>query len=173
MDLGNLNIHIPIPVVNKAGRGTAFSYTLSYDSSIWFPVSSSGAESWQPVTNWGWRGETEAAIGYITFDSYDTSCNVLVDGINHVYTYIEEDGFVYHDPSGTAHGFNISYNNAPSACGIGRGTFSGIANDGSGYAMNTSGVVTTRDGRPATWASGAHAGFLSKRTPKPFSAGSS
>jgi hypothetical protein len=38
VNLGNLNVHFAIPVLNKAGRGAPFSYSLGYDSSIWFPV---------------------------------------------------------------------------------------------------------------------------------------
>src|SRR5439155_142921 len=42
VNLGNLNVHFGIPVVNKAGRGMPFSYVLSYDSSVWFPLGVSG-----------------------------------------------------------------------------------------------------------------------------------
>ena len=34
INLANLNSHISIPVLNKAGRGTNFTYDLSYDSSV-------------------------------------------------------------------------------------------------------------------------------------------
>jgi hypothetical protein len=56
VNLGNLNVHFAIPVVNKAGRGMPFSYNLAYDSSIWEPVTSNGTTSWTNVTdtNWGW-----------------------------------------------------------------------------------------------------------------------
>src|SRR5712692_5132389 len=66
MNLGNLNVHFAIPVVNKAGRGMAFPYNLSYDNSVWYPVGVSGSQNWQPVQNWGWRGQTEIAVGYVT-----------------------------------------------------------------------------------------------------------
>ncbi len=35
IDLANLNVHLDIPVVNKAGREVNFTYDLSYDSSVW------------------------------------------------------------------------------------------------------------------------------------------
>lgn len=38
VNLGNLNVHFAIPVVHKAGRGMAFTYDLSYDSSVWTVV---------------------------------------------------------------------------------------------------------------------------------------
>src|SRR4029077_5791431 len=51
INLANLNSHIAIPVLHKSGRGTDFTYDLSYDSSVWYPVGSSGNQNWQPVTN--------------------------------------------------------------------------------------------------------------------------
>src|SRR5437763_16778075 len=67
INLANLNSHIDIPVLRRPGRGTNFTYDLSYDSSVWYPVTSGGVTSWQPVTNWGWRGQTESATGYISY----------------------------------------------------------------------------------------------------------
>src|SRR5216684_1054598 len=55
VDLGNLNVHFAIPILHKAGRGLPFNYDLSYDSSVWTPVGSSGSQSWQPAANWGWQ----------------------------------------------------------------------------------------------------------------------
>lgn len=67
INLANLNAHIAIPVLHKAGRGTDFTYDLSYDSSVWYPVTSGSTTSWQPVLSWGWRGQTEIATGYISY----------------------------------------------------------------------------------------------------------
>lgn len=33
----NLNVHLAIPVMNKAGRGMPFYYILTNDSSVWYP----------------------------------------------------------------------------------------------------------------------------------------
>jgi len=66
INLANLNSHITIPVLHKAGRGTNFTYDLSYDSSVWYPVGVSGSQTWQPVTNFGWRGQTEVVAGYVS-----------------------------------------------------------------------------------------------------------
>ena len=49
LNLANLNAHWGIPVLHKAGRGTNFTYDLSYDSSVWYPVLSGSAKTWQPV----------------------------------------------------------------------------------------------------------------------------
>src|ERR1700722_8733380 len=66
LNLGNLNVHFVIPIRQKAGRGTPFTYSLVYDSSIWAPITSSGTQSWQPSNTapnntlpnsyWGWQG---------------------------------------------------------------------------------------------------------------------
>ncbi len=41
----NLNVHLTIPVIAKAGRGLPFGYSLIYDSSVWFPVGVSGSQT--------------------------------------------------------------------------------------------------------------------------------
>src|SRR5882762_6108032 len=76
INLANLNSHLTIPVLHKAGRGTDFTYDLSYDSSIWYPVGVSGSQTWQPVTNFGWRGLTEVLTGYVSnTTTHVTVCN--------------------------------------------------------------------------------------------------
>jgi hypothetical protein len=35
INVGNLDVHFSIPVLNKSGRGLPFYYNLSYDSSVW------------------------------------------------------------------------------------------------------------------------------------------
>ena len=74
INLGDLDVHFCIPVVSKAGRGLPFNYSLCYDSSIWFPDSSSGVTTWAPVKNWGWRSQTDAATGYLYNSSATTTC---------------------------------------------------------------------------------------------------
>ena len=44
IDLANLNTHFCIPIVNKTGRGTPFTYSLCYDSSLWTPYGSQGCD---------------------------------------------------------------------------------------------------------------------------------
>jgi len=34
VNVGNLNLHLTVPVLHKPGRGLPFAYDLSYDSSI-------------------------------------------------------------------------------------------------------------------------------------------
>ena len=62
---GNLNVHFEIPIINKAGRGLPFTYTLTYDSSVWYPYG-----AWTPVNNWGWSAVTAVALtGYVSYSA--------------------------------------------------------------------------------------------------------
>jgi len=67
VDLGNLNVHFTVPVIQKAGKGVPFSYSLAYDSSVWYPVTVSGHLTWQMVPNAGWSINSQATAGYVTY----------------------------------------------------------------------------------------------------------
>ena len=143
INLGNLNVHFAIPVVNKAGRGMPFTYDLSYDSSVWYPSSSSGTLTWTPVQNWGWRGQTEAAVGYITYTSSSgVKCNP--DGHETHLT-----NYVYHDMFGVPHNFPGS---VTLSCDGNSNALNATATDGSGYILNIpiddnlSASITSRSG---------------------------
>ena len=56
VDRGSLNVHFSIPILNKAGRGLPFQYTLVYDGLIWSPVSSGGSVLWSPDASFGLHG---------------------------------------------------------------------------------------------------------------------
>jgi len=151
----NLNVHFAIPVVEKAGRGLRFDYLLSYDSSVWTPTGSSGAQTWTPAGQqassiagtWGWRGFYEAYAGYNTYTSTNRFC--VIGGTYYYWTVYSN--FTYHDSTGTSHSFNITTNLASTQCGISPVTSgTAIATDGSGLTMSvtnyTSAVVYTRSG---------------------------
>src|SRR5437879_1882577 len=64
----NLNVHIVVPVLNKPGRGLPLNYNLTYDGSIWYPVGSSGNQTWVSNTSWGWGATvTGSTVGYVTY----------------------------------------------------------------------------------------------------------
>ena len=139
VNVGNLNVHFAIPVVHKAGRGMNFTYDLSYDSSIWTPVTSSGVTQWQPQSNWGWRGATEVATGYLSWGTGKIRC--LVNG-----QWVWESStrnYVYHDAWGAQHPFPGVETNFPTC---GSSNHSGTASDGSGYTINNT-TITTRGGQ--------------------------
>ena len=174
INLANLNSHIAIPVRNKAGRGLNFTYDLSYDSSVWYPIGSSGSQSWQPVGNWGWRGATEAATGYTSASSTNVTCYQC-----NPYTCWTATGEVivsnwaYHDAWGVPHPFSGEADLYTGACpnmpGPSTG-FTSTATDGSGYTLTvavsgsniSSAIVTGSDGKvlngPYNSSSGAGSG---------------
>jgi RHS repeat-associated protein len=150
LNLGNLNVHFAIPVVNKTGRGLPFAYNLSYDSSIWTPVTSSGVTTWQPDSNWGWIPQTDASLGRVTESTTNIPClNPLYPpGLKYLpgpfYT-----NYAYRDSFNVAHPFNIQVKLG--ACGqTSPLPATAVATDGSGYTISTSGLggtITARTGK--------------------------
>src|SRR5579862_4692836 len=131
VELGGLNAHIAIPVLHKKGRGTDFTYDLSYDTSVWYP-SGSGTGSWQPVLNWGWRGQTEIATGYLSrFFTILRTCRDRNGNI--IGQQYEYSNWTYHDPFGTPHRFRDISILVSGQCGTGE-NFNDITD---GYTLTT------------------------------------
>src|SRR5713101_8316194 len=134
INLANLNSHIAVPVLHKAGRsGFNFTYDLSYDPSVWTEVTSGSTTTWQPVLNWGWRGQTEVATGYISRSSTilrtcrDRSGNVT--GVEILYY-----NWIFHDPFGRS----IAYPGDESIFASGDcGTTSNFSDISFGYTLTT------------------------------------
>jgi hypothetical protein len=151
INLANLNTHWAIPVVHKPGRGTNFSYDLSYDSSIWFPVGVTGSQSWQPSSNWGWAGQTQVATGYIGYSLSTTRC-LLDPGPPRQYgTVYNYRNWYYVDEFGTAHGFGYFWGVQDSDCGTSSSGTS-TATDGSGFSISANALgptanITSRSGK--------------------------
>jgi hypothetical protein len=177
IDLANLNSHITVPVLHKAGRGMDFSYDLSYDSSVWYPV----AGSWHSTTNWGWRGITEVATGYISVFAESLSCTTAS---NQTLPFTGYTNFAYHDAFGTVHKFNtLTVYAGPGVprCFNGPGSGTDSANDGSGFSItaraatsSVSASVTSRSGQvfQAPVESGAGSGTVTDRNGNIMSVGS-
>jgi len=150
IDLGNLNIHIDIPVLNKPGRGTNFTYDLSYDSSVWYPVGTSGNQVWTPVNNWGWRGVTEVATGYISYTVTSTLC---LDNHGNKYFggHTTYSNWVYHDVYGISHRFSGTTQEIMSPCiNAGETSLNITTADGSGFklqAVGPGGSVFSKQGQ--------------------------
>lgn len=138
INLGNLNVHFAIPVLNKTGRGIPFYYNLSYDSSVWYPATVSGIKSWVPAQAFGWRGDTEIATGYMSYNYISGVC--LVGTVREPSTIITL--VAYHDSFGVIHGFSGGL----TFCGsTQKNTLQTNANDGSGYQIQSyAGPVVTR-----------------------------
>ncbi len=131
VNLANLDVHFSIPVFSRAGKGMPFYFNLTYDGLVWVPVSSSGAVSWVPVSNWGWTAQTNAVTGYISYPITSYSC--LGGG------FVWTDGpFTYFDTSGTSHTFagTVKYTNDTDNCGSQQNSLSVRATDNSGLLLN-------------------------------------
>ncbi len=67
VNLANLNVHLDIPIRQKAGRGLPFRYDLAYDSSILYPSTVGGGGTWLPVANWGWKNSGPTLLPYVSY----------------------------------------------------------------------------------------------------------
>jgi hypothetical protein len=112
INVGNLNVHLDISVLHKAGRGMPFTYDLSYDSSVWTPVNVGGVMQWQPVLNWGWEGSTAISTGYLSYSSNSNVCVTVTGNGQYGPPVVTDTGtvtvlsnYVYHDPWGESHPF--------------------------------------------------------------------
>lgn len=152
VDLDDLNVHFAIPIVQKQGRGMPFTYILSYDSSIWYKGTSGSYYQWQPVTNWGWHVQTDAATGWINYLSNTTRCMIsgnVIGGQTTTYS-----GWLYYDTSGTPHKFTghtqviINFGGTNNTCPPSQTTsFTNTTSDGSGYTLHATGGSGTITGR--------------------------
>jgi hypothetical protein len=153
INIGNLNVLLNIPVLNKAGRGIPLTYNLAYNSSVWYPVTSGSTTSWTPVQQFGWQGLQPAGQAQITYQT-QFSAPTCVNNSEQRITYQQWlfSGIQYVDPTGVRHGFNadltfISGSSSVDGEGgcpansIGSAT-SLVAADGSGYTA----TVTPGDG---------------------------
>lgn len=178
VNLGNLNANLTIPIVNKPGRGQNFVYNLTYDSSVWYPVGSSGSQSWQPVNTtswWGWRGLSAPAFGGTVTYSVSTSsgqCGQYGQNSWEQWTY---SNIIYTDPTGGTHSWigtvGVYISSTGSMCPPTGASPSGptvaVSNDGSGYSaewqISSSGIaiqMLTRTGNTIT--PGASSGMISE-----------
>ena len=152
VNLANLNAHIAVPVRHKTGRGTNFTYDLSYDTSVWYPVGSSGSQSWHPVYNWGWRAQTEVATGYASFSNAGiTDCST---GGKKTGSETNYNNWIYHDPFGVSHPVAGTTQVLSGTCSSYTPSFVNTATDGSGITLhavgNTFAAVTTTSGKVFT-----------------------
>ena len=138
INLANLNSHITIPVLHKAGRGMNFIYDLSYDSAVWYPVTTGGTTTWTAASNLGWRGATEVSTGYLSFTHTTITCpNLNQPPRPPTWSDFLYVNFYYHDSYGITHPFlNVDYD--PGVCGPGPGYGPVAANDNSGYSLTIS-----------------------------------
>jgi len=111
VDLGSLNVHFAIPVVNKSGRGLAFQYSLVYDGLVWSPSSSSGSGVWAPSSSFGLHGQLgEGFLGSLSYLQRLIKCyGQQGQGGGFTWEPIYSN-YVYSDGFGVSHFFPYQYN---------------------------------------------------------------
>jgi RHS repeat-associated protein len=142
VNLGNNNVHFAIPVIHKKGRaGFDFNYDLTYDNSIWYPVTSNGVTSWQPVSNWGWAGLTAPTTGYVTYTSTNSGPACYFSGTAYGQQYTQAN-WTYVDSFGAVHNFSgttLRYVGAAAYCPPDT-SMTSTTNDGSGWTLSATGI---------------------------------
>jgi RHS repeat-associated protein len=152
VNLQDLNVNFPIPIVNTPGRGMNFRLALVNDSSIY----RSGGTAWLPVTDqsgnptWGWKAVSPT--GSIAFRVTTIQIRCGDGSFNFKTTY---NHYTYVDPAGTTHSFPLVSVNDDGCTGLISGTTSGFASDNSGYFLADPGagfpVVTSHSGITVDW----------------------
>ncbi len=151
VNLADLNVHYQIPIRQKNGL-VPFYYILTYDSSVWQPVGTSGHQTWLPPSNsnWGWRVLTPLVMGSVTFSETQEVC---YDLNSNAYNYNLYSNFAYTDPSGTVHqapsGFGVSDERdvAPMCKPTGKPlTGKSVIYDDYGYTISASISISDFDG---------------------------
>ncbi|HEU5400120.1 MAG TPA: RHS repeat-associated core domain-containing protein [Terriglobales bacterium] len=132
INVGNLNVHLDIPVFHKTGRGIPFAYDLTFDNLLWQPVGVSGSQAWEPADNFGWLAQTVVMTGYLSYSTHEYLCDYPPPERKNFWIY---DTWVYHDPWGRSHSFNGELEYDPSGCDSTINSFTSGALDGSGYTL--------------------------------------
>jgi RHS repeat-associated protein len=135
INLGNLNGHLTIRVMNKPGRGANFTYDLSYDTSVWYPVTSGGSKIWYLLK--GWTTASPATMGYVTYQTTGPyHCRFFQETQWVTEYYHLYNNWLYTDSLGIAHTLigAIQDGGAPD-CGPADSEIL-TTNDGSGYKLS-------------------------------------
>jgi RHS repeat-associated protein len=144
INLANLNAHWTFPILRKNGRGLPFDFYLTFDSSVWAPVTSGSTVSWQPAPNFGLGGSANFIGGVIALQSTTSGiCGVFPSGgftTTTTYTWSYQDGL------STGHPFPGTSTVTTNSCtGNTQTGFSGVtASDGSGYVLSVTGGTVTQ-----------------------------
>lgn len=151
-----LNLHWTFPIFSKPGRGIPISYSLPYDSSVWYPVWGSNGHYWTPSPNWGWGFLNTQMTGFVQMNFRgEQVCHTNPSAQFWTWT------LVYQDPSGTQHPVGYYYTNGGYCNGqwpaypAGSWCSCGSASDGSGFVLqsfspSTGGTIITPSGDTLT-----------------------
>src|SRR5258708_9222523 len=173
INVGNLNIHLEMPMFSKKGRGLDFSSKISFDNTPYRPIPPScqgcnSADNWQGIPTWVVGGVS--GMGSLTYmtrsnGTRDPVCYLGGQGTPQTL-YTIYYGFAYADESNTVHSFGGLQVGYPAGCiatsgtglSLGGYTFSVVVNP-------TSGAFTTLS---MTDANGNLQDFLARTLKDPY-----
>lgn len=114
LNLGNLNLHMSIPLFTKPGRGLSYEYDLSYDSSVW--INKSGTWTPRSPTQWGWQASTPQTIGSTSQVAIGSTVCKQITQYEADY-YYTASGFTYTTADGVTNTFSgqATYNQCTGA----------------------------------------------------------
>lgn len=155
INLANLNIHLAMPIISKAGRGLPLIYNLSFDSAIWTPAGSSGNQVWTPAANWGFTVGLSGWTGQVTANE-TSNCTYIPPPYNFELCTYGASNYAYRDGSGTLHTSTYSWYEVCEPGCSGGSSGSPLATDASGYTiLPSANGVTDRSGNTIMTASGS------------------
>ena len=126
INIGNLNVHLDIPIYSRAGRGIPFNFVLTYDSNFW---KNQNGQAWIPTQSFGWGTSN---LGSVTYDPVQGNLCPAPSGNIHETNLTN---FVYTDPSGTPHAMNGTAVDGSMCDTIYVRSSTGSAKDGSGFSL--------------------------------------
>jgi len=138
INLANLNVHFAMPIEAKPGRKLPFTYSFSYDSSVWSPVNSSGQSVWTPAAGFGFTTGLQAWNGLVSASSSENCVYIPPPYGGFYICYGTDDGYAYKDANATVHPTTFVYSWActPSCSYNSSGSLT--AEDDSGYTVSIS-----------------------------------
>src|SRR5258708_5991618 len=143
VDIATGHLSIRIPFLSLPGRGMNYHFGLRYESGFW-----SAALRGTAPARYLWKVErrpyvTTAGLGwsitqpYLTSTSYREGCTIG-SGFAGTYYIQHRDSYIYHDPDGAAHPFDLEHQQARCWDGIdnvGYVSTTGASPDTSGAGM--------------------------------------
>lgn len=139
VNIGNLNVHFEVPIVNKPGRGLPFQYSLVYDGLIWSAGAASGTSAWTPDPEWGIHAQLfDRVMGYISYE-YKTEKCIITPPRSTMTPRLSN--YVYHDGFGRQHAFKYFLDICDNKQGNEPPPFAWPAIDGSGYTFDGSALL--------------------------------
>jgi RHS repeat-associated protein len=124
--LQSLNVNFMIPVVGHPGRGRSFNFVLGYNSLFWVP-SGGTSSKWSVSSHFGFGWVLDGPGGTLQYQRGES-------GLCIAGSAIENANYIFTDPAGTAHPFNVAHFDT-NACNL-QGASTGYATDGSGYYID-------------------------------------